>query len=260
MNREEHIKFIKSDLSEVLQDTVATINLLGDGLEFYAVNNYVLQYLLLQMTGAQEQKMKCICWEMATDNLAYRYKRYYKKWELSECSTLADKSKVYEDLAKAIKVYDSTYTLFVDDNDKKAMLQYVLAKVDSIFENTNLQRIHILKYKEFQSVWQGLVPANLAYPSLKNLFHIRHGQAESPFDGMQDDEQLFAIYTLLYRARNRYAHNATSYQMNLPRFYEINDAKYQMYNNVFLFYAELLLVDEMFRKLFDKYQSVVEFA
>ena len=54
--------------------------------------------------------------------------------------------------------------------------------------------------------------------------------------------------------------NATSYQMNLPRFYEINDEDYQKYNNIFLFYAELLLIDEMFRNLYDKYESVVEFA
>lgn len=260
MNREEHIKFIKSDLAEVLQDTVASINLLGDGLEFYAVNNYVLQSLLLQMTGAQEQKMKCICWEMATDNLAYRYKRYYKKWDLSECSTHADKTKVYEDLCKAIKVYDSAYKLFIDDNDKKTLLQYVLVKIDSIFENTNIQRIHLLKYKEFKTIWQNLLAANIAYPSLKNIFHIRQGHTENPFEDMQTDEVLYTIYSLLYKARNRYAHNATSYQMNLPRFYEINDEKYQKYNNIFLFYAELLLIDEMFRKLFDKYQSVVEFA
>lgn len=260
MNRDEHIKFIKSSLADKLGGIVPTINLLGDGLEFYAVNDYILQSILLQLTGAQEQKMKCICWEMATDNLEYRYKRYYKKWELSECSTLADKSKVFQDIAKEIKRYDATYVLFSNDNEKTLMLQHILDVMNGIFYNTNISKIHAKKYDEFITIWDSITPANISYPSLKSIFHIRKGQTENPFDGMNSDEQLYAIYYLLYRMRNRFAHNATSYQMNLPRFYEINDVDYQKFNNFFLFYAELILLDEMFRNLYDKYESVVEFA
>lgn len=253
MNRDEHIKFIESDLSLILRDIVASVNLLGDGLEFYAVNGYILQSLLLQLTGAQEQKMKCICWEIATEDLAYRYTRYYRKWELNECSSLDDKTKVYSDILKAVKVYDPSYKLFVNAADKQAMMQYILVKMNDIFDNTNIARIHAAKYKDFSDIWSNLVEDNILD---SGIFKCTDGT--KPFDN--DSGILWGIYSLLYRTRNRYAHNATSYQMNLPRFYEINDDKYQKYNNVFLFYAELLLIDEMFRKLFDKYQSVVEFA
>ena len=109
MNRDEHINFIKSNLSDLMREIVFSINLQGDGLEFYAINDYVMQSLLLKMTGAQEQKMKCICWELASDNLNYRYKRYYQKWDLNECSTILDKSKVYGDLNNAISINDPSF-------------------------------------------------------------------------------------------------------------------------------------------------------
>ena len=77
MNQDEHITFIKSSLLDILHEVVSSANLLGDGMSFFAVHGYLLQSLFLQMTGAQEQKMKCICWELATNNLQYRYYRYY---------------------------------------------------------------------------------------------------------------------------------------------------------------------------------------
>ena len=35
--------------------------------------DYVLQTTFLKMTGSQEQKLKCIQWELATDDYEYRY-------------------------------------------------------------------------------------------------------------------------------------------------------------------------------------------
>lgn len=253
MNRDEHIKFIKADLSDVLKEIVSSVNLLGTGLEFYAVNGYILQSMLLQLTGAQEQKMKCICWEIATDNLEYRYKRYYKKWDLNECSTLLDKTKVFEDLLKGIRKYDTSYKLFADAAARTLMLQHVKNVIDDIFADTNINKIHAIKYAEFDAIWSGLDSDNLPDHGI-----FKCVDANRPFDNPKGI--MWGIYSLLYKARNRYAHNATSYQMNLPRFYEINDADYQKYNNIFLFYAELLLIDEIFRSLYDKYELVVEFA
>lgn len=257
MNRDEHINFIKSNLSDLMREIVFSINLQGDGLEFYAINDYVMQSLLLKMTGAQEQKMKCICWELASDNLNYRYKRYYQKWDLNECSTILDKSKVYGDLRNEISINDPSFIYLNNPSDKALLLNHILDVMNEIFTNTNILKIHSQKYAEFVTIWQSLNPNNLA-PTPKLI--IKMGNNDNPLAAVNNDEQLYAIYILLYRTRNRYAHNTTAYQLNLPRFYEINDAAYQKYNNMFLFYAELLLIDEMLRTLYDKYQSVVSFA
>lgn len=257
MNRDENIRFINSKLEDSVREVVSAANLLGDGMEFYAVNDYLIQSLFLKLTGAQEQKMKCICWELATDNLSYRYKRYYEKWSLSQCSSYYDKTVVYEDIIKNIKRHDPNYALFTDPsgNDKKLVLNHILDVMNNIFLNTNIERIHRKKYNEFVSVWNNIIPACLA-PTTKWLF--KNGNREAPLEGLKRDEELYAIYFLLYNYRNRYAHNATSYQLNLPRFYEINDDIYQTFNNVFIFIAELILIDDIFRTLFSAYKASIQ--
>ena len=163
---------------------------------------------------------------------------------------------MYDDIVKNIRRHEPGFTLFTDPtgNDKKLVLNHILDTMNVVFLNTNIEKIHRKKYKEFVHVWSNITSNNLA-PTAKCLF--KNGNREAPLESVNSDEELFAIYHLLYNHRNRYAHNATSYQLNLPRFYEINDVVYQKYNNIFLFIAELLLIDDIFRTLFDTYQSVI---
>ena len=53
------------------------------------------------MTGAAEQKMKCILWQMATDDYQYR-NRYLNYQGLGECSTYSSKNTVFKDLVTQI--------------------------------------------------------------------------------------------------------------------------------------------------------------
>lgn len=50
-----------------------------DNMESYPLCEYVMQSLFLKLTGAQEQKLKCICWDIATHNYEYRYDFLNKK-------------------------------------------------------------------------------------------------------------------------------------------------------------------------------------
>lgn len=254
MNRDEHHTFILSDLAEILREVVRSAGLLGDGLEFYAVNGYLLQSLFLQMTGAQEQKMKCICWMLATNDLTYRQKRYYNGWSLSQCSTLVDKSHVFEDLMEAILKYDPTYHIFVNNAEKDSFRNAVFSQMTSIFDGTNIAMIHLKKYESFKSVFSILNAGNIT-PSNKLIF--KKGNQDAPISGVTADTEIFAIYTLLYRHRNRCAHNTPSYQLNLPHLLELKDELYQKYDNIFLFFATLLMIDGIFRKLYEKYNSLV---
>ena len=45
-----------------------------------ALKDYFLSSIFLRMTGAQEQKLKCICWEIATHNYDFRYEYMKKVW------------------------------------------------------------------------------------------------------------------------------------------------------------------------------------
>lgn len=253
MNRDEHITYINNRLIDLLKEVVCTANHLGNGMEANIVNGYLLQSLFLQMTGAQEQKMKCICWELATDDLVYRYKRYYDGWSLSQCSTLKDKSHVYEDLLAAIHKVDQSYELFHDNPAKQTFINNVFSSVCGIFDHSNIIIFHKKKYSEFKTFFTHLNVSNLT-PSNKHLF--KNGDKDFPISKVNDETEMFAVYSLLYKLRNRCAHNTPSYQLNLPSLKELRDSKYQKYDNIFIFYTTLVIIDEIFRKLFAKYQTL----
>ncbi len=253
MNRDEHLTFIRTSLAKIMRDVAASASLLGDGMEFYAVQGNILQSLFLQMTGAQEQKMKCICWELATNDLKYRYERYYKGWSLSECSSFKSKNIVFKDLMKAIRKYSSSFVLYADDAAKDTLRDGVLQTVKDVFVGTNIHRLYYKKFNEFCATFGSLRASNI-YPDKYQL--IKTGDKEAPLN-VNSDNELYAVYHLLYTHRNSCAHNASSYQLNIPVFQDLNNIVYQKYNNIFLFFATLLLIDEMFRKAFARYEELI---
>lgn len=255
MNRDEHKTYIKNDLAKIMREVVCSANLLGNGMEFFAVNGYLLQSLFLQMTGAQEQKMKCICWELATDDLSYRHRRYYTGWTLNQCSTLNDKNHVYEDLLRAIVCRESTFKLFVDNTAKRNFLDDILDQMKTVFENTNIALCNKPKYELFKAIFMNLKEENIVTDK-KYIF--QNGNKDAPISNVTPDTEVFAIYSLLYKHRNRCAHNTPSYQLNFPHLQDLRDVKFQKYDNIFLFYALLLMIDGIFRRLFVKYESLRE--
>ena len=256
INRDEHLVYIHQDLANIMRKVVSSANLLGNGMDFFAVNGYLLQSLFLQMTGAQEQKMKCICWELATDDLEYRYKRYYNKgWSLHQCSTLTDKNHVYEDLVEAIILRDSDFSLFDNDDAKRKFRDEILEQMTKIFKNTNIALCHKQEYESFKDIFGRLDEKNIV-TNKKDIFKM--GNKENPVSCASSDTEIFAIYSLLYRHRNRCAHNTLSYQLNFPTFHEFRSEKHRKFDNIFLFYAVLLMIDGIFRRLFSTYESLRE--
>ena len=102
-----HNNFILSPLSRILEDlTIATAGIYG--IETYPLCEYLMQSSFLRMTGAQEQKMKCICWELATNDYEYRYERFRKN-PVGECSSYKEKTIVYKDLIGQIQKFDENF-------------------------------------------------------------------------------------------------------------------------------------------------------
>lgn len=60
----------------------------------------------------------------------------------------------------------------------------------------------------------------------------------------------------MYRHRNRCAHNLLSYQDNLPSFNKINSENYK-YENWFIRFFVLCLLDEIFIHFYEKYKEIV---
>ena len=80
----KHTKFILTPIFEILKDCVNATKGIGIGIETYPLCEYIMQTTFLKMTGASEQKLKCILWEIATNDFHFRYE--FLKTSYGECS------------------------------------------------------------------------------------------------------------------------------------------------------------------------------
>jgi hypothetical protein len=239
-----HTDFILLPNTGILKDAVAASVGIGNGIETYSLYDYIMQSVFLKMTGAQEQKMKCICWELATYDYEYRYERYTKK-TLGECSSYDDKKTIYRDLIEQIKKTTPSFNV-VDHIPKEKILRTTISEVRSVFENSNMSIWGQKSFHEFRHH--------------SNLIEVEHFIAK--IDKKSNETKLFENglqkkYDALYRHRNRCAHNTQSYQQNLPTLKTLAQEDYR-YENYFVWFAILVLIDKIFIELYKKYLEGLE--
>lgn len=229
-----HTDFIISPITKILKDFMSANIGIGSGIETYPLSEYTLQSVFLKMTGAQEQKMKCICWELATDDYEYRYKRYTIK-PLGECSNYDEKKIIYKDLIDLIRKLQPQFDVNMEF-DRNALARDTIAEIREICDNSNL------------STW-----AEVAYLGFVNdptlLPQNQFATSHSLFENILQER-----YALLYKHRNRCAHNTLSYQDNLPTLKELLQADVH-YDNYFVRFALLILIDKIFILLYQRYKT-----
>jgi hypothetical protein len=238
-----HNNFILSPITSILKDVVSASAGVGKGIETYPLCDYIMQSVFLKMTGFQEQKMKCICWELATNDYEYRYVRFTQS-RLGECSSYKEKNMIYQDLIKQIKKHSS---LSFDPNslDKNQMLSDINTYVKDVFKNTNLLIWAQKSYNDYLSIWNS-VSATFFANDEKNLFT---GTPQYSLKEMYENH--------LYSQRNRTAHNTLSYQQNLPTLKTLVIENYK-YENYFIYFSLLILIDELFKELYTRYLKIIE--
>ncbi len=232
MKMNSHKDFILSPITNILRDVVTANTGIGNGIETYPLGDYIMQSVFLKMTGFQEQKMKCICWELATYDYEYRYRRYTLK-PLGECSTYEEKKTIYKDLIEQIRKHITNFdvTTYLD---RDGIRTQTLAEINNILLDTNLSTWSQKSYNEFV-INSSLIQTN-HFGTMTNLFE----------NVLQDK------YNQLYTHRNRSAHNTLSYQQNLPTLQTIVNDNYR-YDNYFVRFALLTLIDKIFISLYIKY-------
>lgn len=228
----KHSKFILTPIIDTLKDSIDSSLIVPFGMESYPIIEYLLQGIFLRMTGCQEQKGKCICWDVATNDLEFRHEGFKKI--SSECSSLDEKTKIYSNVLKVIKKRDPLYSL--KDNSK------------NILDSSKKDVIDILKRSVLiQNIESGLI-----------VFEKEQIPRKPEF--IQNDNELFSnkknnyfvkIYDFLYRERNRCAHNLRSYQQNLPDLLYLSQED-NKYNNYFFFFWILAVIDKVYIELYKK--------
>lgn len=242
-----HIPFILKPATDIVKDAIWSLNATNGGIETYPLCGYLLHSLFLKLTGAQEQKLKCICWEIACRDYDYRYERLERN-RYSECSDYRDKNLIFNDLLDEIKKYDEGFA--IDDVFKTTLLLEWRTTIQELFYNSLLSKSFKKQYDEFKTL----------ITSIQKDWIMKDKQLLVKKDNISEAERTstcgLALYEIfdkyVYRERNRCAHNTRSYQHNLPSLKGMMADDYKL-QNYFLFMSVILLLDKIYVKLFKTY-------
>lgn len=239
-----HNSFILSPVFRTLEDVISASIGIGGGIETYPLCDYVMQSVFLKMTGSQEQKMKCICWELATNNYEYRYTRFTQK-PLGECSNYNDKKTIYQDLIKQVESHTST-SHEMNEATRRDILSRTRLSIDQVFLESNLLIWAQKSFYEYSDIWAGVTYKYFATDNSTLFSEVANSYS---LKKMYEDH--------LYKHRNRVAHNTQSYQQNLPTLKTLENESYR-YENYFIYFAILILIDNIFMDIYGRYLQTLE--
>lgn len=247
-----HSEFIETPLLEILKEGLHACRPLVGGIQTEPVKEYFLSSLFLRMTGAQEQKLKCVCWELATHDYAFRRDFLVSVGNprsYGEFSSLEQKERVYNDLLRQICSLNNGTV----PSSCTCLHKYKQFSVRVCREAGSLLRREPLCYwlqKEKQDLRNDrAVISPQCGPSFKG---------KKGFRLLQGD--LRAIYEPVVEAhRHRCAHNLTSIQNHLPSLSVLRDQNYPRHNYAYRFLI-LILIDEIFMELYKEYKRLVNMS
>lgn len=254
-----HTDFILTPISSVLKDGVSACKGISGAIENIAVCDYIMQSLFLRMTGFQEQKLKCICWDLATGDYEYRFKRFAQK-PLGECSCYDEKNTVMNDLIGIIKKYDTDFDTETAI-DKNILKQYVFSTLESIFRGSVLKSWAEHQYQDFEKIYVNiqtncfLKKGDKSFSLFAKCDNCNMMDRRTKVRTCGSLQNLAFIFEQLYKHRNRCAHNTSSYQQNLPTLKSLSTPEY-IYENYFVRFFVLMLIDRIFELLYQRYLEV----
>jgi len=274
----KHTDFILTPITTILEEAVAATSSIGDGIETYPLCDYILQATFLKMTGFQEQKMKCIAWELGTNDFEFRY-WWLEKANLGTYSSYDHKNNIYKEFYQVLKRINIDFS--ITDINKKSLLDNATHKINEIFKDSNLISWVRADFSYFVSddwtdIDQFLKDENNMFVSIPN----ENNRPKKPERKEKDSDQAYedklreynskytiyiknkehnlrCKYEIMFNQRNRLAHNTLSYQQNLPTLNKLVNET-QESRNYFIWFGLLTLIDNIFIELYRLYQDGLE--
>lgn len=274
----KHTDFILTPITTILEEAVAATSSIGDGIETYPLCDYILQATFLKMTGFQEQKMKCIAWELGTNDFEFRY-WWLEKANLGTYSAYDHKNNIYKEFYQVLKRINIDFS--ITDINKKSLLDNTTHKINEIFKDSNLISWVRADFSYFVSddwtdIDQFLKDGNNMFVSIPN----ENNRPKKPERKEKDSDQAYedklreynskytiyiknkehnlrCKYEIMFNQRNRLAHNTLSYQQNLPTLNKLVNET-QESRNYFIWFGLLTLIDNIFIELYRLYQDGLE--
>ena len=274
----KHTDFILTPITTILEEAVAATSSIGDGIETYPLCDYILQATFLKMTGFQEQKMRCIAWELGTNDFEFRY-WWLEKANLGTYSAYDHKNNIYKEFYQVLKRINIDFSII--DINKKSLLDNATHKINEIFKDSNLISWVRADFSYFVSddwtdIDQFLKDGNNMFVSIPN----ENNRPKKPERKEKDSDQAYedklreynskytiyiknkehnlrCKYEIMFNQRNRLAHNTLSYQQNLPTLNKLVNET-QESRNYFIWFGLLTLIDNIFIELYRLYQDGLE--
>ncbi len=240
-----HDKFILSPISNILEDAVVSCSFLKNDIRACSLSEYIMQTTFLKLTGAGEQKCKCILWELASADYEFRYS-FLNNYDYSECSDYKSKNKVLNNLIECIQ---KNKTLEINESSKSDILTKTKNICDELFSNSIFKNWFPKDYS-FYKLFSSTITPKQIIPG-KNLFIPKDNLGSSEKENCLKD-----CFDSMYTHRNRCAHNLLSYQDNTPSLSKLLSSN-PKYENWFSRYFILCLLDNIFIFLFKKYSESI---
>lgn len=244
MLRNEDI--INRPASSLLEEfSFATASLRGD-FEDFPLLDYLLESLLLKLTGFQEQKLKAITWEMGSNDLEFR-RKLLNDLKLGEYSSLESKKTVFSELIKLFsKSGDSSIIdTVIDNNFKKEIMEKVHSEMDSCFKNAGISLLASREYRLYNE--------NRKIKFNTNQFLCKKDNKPP----VLLEGGLTEIYDDLYSRRNSIAHNVRSAKPKTPTLEDLSKTVKNP-KNYFDYFTLILLIDKIFCEVYFKFINNLE--
>lgn len=235
-----NIHFIKEPLDTICKDGMQAASALKCTFDTFPVFDYLLQSIFLRMTGCLEQKAKLIIWEMASYDADYRY--HILSTKIGECSSLKDKKKIFNDLWEQIQKLSPNEEF---NPPIKKYLNDIKSSIQNIFTDSPFALAYPQDFKNWKETileWIKKAPKIQKEMSKGICFLDKNKEWEKGIESMID-------------FRNTLAHNTKSHIKNIPHLSTMNNALY-IYENYFIRFSLLMLIDQIFRDFFNKYLNL----
>ncbi len=235
----KHNNFIFSSIEHVLEEGINALSLISDGIETYPLNEYIMKSIFLKMTGFQEQKFKCIAWEMATEDYEFR-RIFLNDFAKEGFSTYNSKQKLYKALMESLERSE------IPEEVRKTIIDGSRNYIINLMDDSKVKYWNEYKYNDFKNNIDNKVDYNKIARKLEN-------KEKTVYNLLENDVQ--NIYEKLYRNRNQLAHNTVSYQQNLPVFEEMETEEFDC-NNYFVWFYLLIIIDKIMVKLYKEFCDI----
>lgn len=254
-------EFVLSGIATFLRDSAMTLSALDCGMLEAHASEYIMQTTFLRMTGFLEQKMKCIMWSVASFDMTLRRELLTGVQKIGECSTYKEKCLVLNKLLGSISAEGGQVA--INEEGRKSFVEQMKRDMDDFVGRSGIGNFSAAYVQPTLNLLKATKGSQLlcGNGTGKNdsceYFNGSTGKGQGCVLKGGAPNLKYIYEEIVYRHRNRCAHNALSSQRNFPDIDLVSSSDFVFHNYIMRF-GVLELMDLMITSVFRKWVAIVE--